>query len=531
MKRENLFNLIGLALLLVCFGLALQRIVMRSKAQAHEGAEHIRFAHWQLEGGLREAFNQLAREYESMHPGVTIEQVAIPERTYAQWVRTQLVGETITEIVQLGKGSDDEMLARFFTPLTDQADSPNPYNEGTPLAGRPLRETILDGMQGDMSYRPNLLEYYGIPVSMFTVRMFYNRTLWRNLFGDRPTPANYDEFLVLCEDVQAISKETGRNLIPIAGSQYNAPNLLNRLFSSQTQKLHKRIDRFRNLRPVAAEIGLYLLRDDWNLDDPDFTSGLTILREAAASFQPGYTQISRDDASFYFLQGRSLMITTGSWDSPSFRAQADFEIGVFNVPLPDRNHPRYGAGVLGIPSESETGTGLSFGIPRQTKHFDRALDFLHFLSSKKGNTTFSRVSGWLPSVIDVEAPDYVKPFLPETHGYVNGFAPDLGYPSGNTGRVVANQMSTLVGIAGSVDAFKNNVRAPIRTAMTQDIRRVIHNANLNINRQDIVLASLAGQGGATSEAKRNELLEAQNKIEANNVWMALELDTLAEASR
>lgn len=531
MKRENLLNFIGLALLLICFGIALQRIATRPGDKTEDGIERIRFSHWQLEGGLREAFDQLAREYESLHPGVKIEQVAIPERTYPQWLRTQLVGETITEIVQLGKGSDDEMLARFFTPLTDYADSPNPYNAGTELADRPLRDTILDGMQGEFSYRANLLDYYGIPVSMFTVRMFYNRTLWRNLFGDRPTPANYDEFIALCADVQTIRNQTGRNLIAIAGSQYNAPALLNRFFSSQTQHLNQRIDRFRNLRTTPTDIGIALLRGDWTIDDPGYTSGLTILREAAASFQPGYTQISRDDASFYFLQSSALMITTGSWDSPTFRSQADFDIGVFNLPIPQTDHPRFGAGVIGRPSESDTGTGLSFGIPRQTKNFDRAIDFLRFLASKPGNTTFTRVSGWLPSVVGVEAPEYVKPFLPESSGYVNGFDPSFAMPFGNTNRIVINDMNTLVGIGGSVEAYKDKIRAPLLSAVEQDIRRSIQNSNMNLNRQDVVLAALAATGSDNNRSKLSELLEAQNKIEAANAWMNLELQLRAAQAR
>ncbi len=424
------------------------------------------------------------------------------------------------------------MLARFFTPLTDYAEEPNPYNQATALAGRPLRETILDGMQGIYCYRPNLLDYYGVPVSMFTVRMFYNRTLWKNLFGDRPPPADYDEFLALCADVREIGRTTGRSLIPIAGSKDNAPPLLNRLFSSQTQRLHLSLDTFGNLRPGPADIGLGLLRGDWSIDDPGYASGLAIIRETAASFQPGYAQIGRDDASFYFLQSRALMIATGSWDSPSFRAQADFEIGVFSLPIPSPDHPRYGAGVLGRGSEAETGTGLSFGIPRATKNPGRAIDFLRFLASHPGNTTFSRVSGWLPAVAGVETPVEVKPFLPVTVGYVDGFEPGFYMPGSNTYRVLLNQMNVLVGPAGSVAAYQDRVRAPLREAVAEDLRRAVANAHLNVNRQDVVLAALArlGPGDShASDAKLDQLLEAQNKIEASNAWSLHELARLAEA--
>ncbi len=532
MKRENLSNYIGLFLLLACFAVALHRIATRPPSQPEDGTERIRFAHWQLEGGLREAFDKLAREYEALHPGVKIEQVAIPERTYAQWMRTQLVGETITELVQLGNGIDDEVLARFFTPLTEYTEQPNPYNTGTELAGVPLRDTILDGMQGESSYRPNLLEYYGIPVSMFTVRMFYNRTLWETMLGDAPTPSNYEEFLALCARVRTVSKETGRSVIPIAGSKANAPPLFERLFSSQVQRLNQSLDTLKTMRPAVTDISLSLLRGDWTLDDPAYTSGLQIVRETAAYFQPGYSQLARDDASFYFLQNRALMIATGSWDSPSFRAQADFEIGVFSLPLPTGDHPRFGRYMLGRSSEAETGTGLSFGIPKQTKNFDRALDFLHFLASKPGNSTFSRVSGWLPSVVGVEPAHYVQPFLPITDGYLEGFRPDMKIAGGNTARVIASANNILVGPTGSVQAFKDTIREPLKEAIQEDLGRFNHITTLNLNRQDVVLLAnemiqLHAGAPASAKKKTNELKESQSKLEATTAWTKHELTRLA----
>lgn len=533
MKREKISNYIGLFLLLACFAVAIHRIATRPSAQPTDGTERIRFSHWQLEGGLREAFDQLSREYEALHPGVKIEQVAIPERTYAQWMRTQLVGETITEIVQLGFGVDDEVLARFFTPLTDYVEQPNPYNAGTDLAGVPLRDTILDGMQGISCYSPNLLEYYGIPVSMFTVRMFYNRTLWETMLGDVPPPANYEEFIAICERVRKLSEESSRKIIPIAGSKSNAPPLLNRLFASQVQRLNQTLDTQKSMRPSVQELGISLLSGGWTIDDPAFTSALEITREAAAYFQPGYSQLARDDASFYFLQGRALMIATGSWDSPSFRAQADFEIGVFSLPIPTTEHPRYGRQMLGVASEAETGTGLSFGIPKQTRNFDRALDFLHFLVSKSRNATFSRVSGWLPATVGVEPAEYVRPFLPVTDGYLDGFGPEFRMGGGNAARVLASSNNVLVSPTGSVQAFKDTIREPFMEALRQDLQRTNHITTLNFNRQDAVL--LANEMLLThSEApdsvtrKINELRESQSKLEANTAWQEHELVRLAK---
>src|SRR5690606_25731840 len=185
--------------------------------------------------------------------------------------------------------------------------------------------------------------------------------------GDLPPPSSYDEFLSLCERVRTISRETGRAVIPVAGSKDNAPLLLERLFSSQVQRLHQELDPQKNMRPVVTEIALSLLQGRWSVDDPSYASGFEIMREAAAYFQPGYSTLARDDATYHLLQSRELMIATGSWDSPSFREQADFEIGVFTLPVPAPAHPRYGPYTLGRGSEAETGTGLSFGIPKRSE--------------------------------------------------------------------------------------------------------------------------------------------------------------------
>lgn len=539
MKRETLLNTVGIALLVACFALSLVRVAGRSSAARDPGVERIRFSHWQLEGGLRQAFDELSREYEAAHPGVVVEQVAIPERTYAQWLRTQLVGETVTDLVQLGIGADDELIARFFTPLTEHVERPNPHNRGTPLETTPLRDTILDGMQGGYSYRQALLEYYGVPVSMFTVRMFYNRTLWRSIFGDEPPPEDYDAFLAVCERVRAHGEKTGRSLIPVAGSKANAPMLVQRLAASQTQRLNQSQDTLRMLRPGVHDVFLGLLAEKWSLDDPAFTSALEITRETSAYFQPGYTQLAREDASFYFLQGRALMIATGSWDSPSFRAQADFEIGVFSLPVPSADHPRYGRHTLGRASEAETGTGLTFGIPRMTKNFDRALDFLLFLASHPGNTRFTQTSGWLPSVVGVEPPDHVKPFLPYSEGYVDGFDLILEGLGSHSKRLLAAESNRLVGAGGSVENFRSAIRAPLLATVRDDLERLIYNNTLNLTRQDVAAAAQhalarapdAPAGENSPAAKLSQLLEAQNKIEAQNAWYRHELDRTAAAAR
>ncbi|MFH1498891.1 MAG: extracellular solute-binding protein [Verrucomicrobiota bacterium] len=531
MNREKISTYIGLTLLMVCFAIALVQIFSRGQSPSGpDGRKIIRFAHWQLESGLREAMDVLAEEYEQLHPDVDIQQIAIPERIYPQWLRTQLVGGTASDIIELGTGMDDEMAARFFLPISQEVEKPNPYNTGTDLADTPWRETFIDGMVAGWNFRPTLLEYYGVPLSMFTIRIYYNEHLWKRIFGDEPPPSDYDGFMAACRRVNEYAASTGKPIIPIAGSKANGPMLIDRLFSSQTQKLMQEIAPLSSMRVNNTDIGVRLLQGAWSVDSPAYVDALHISREVGQLMQPGYASLGREDATFYFVQGRALMITTGSWDSPSFRAQSPFPIKVIDIPIPPTDHPRYGHNVQGPASESEISTGLSFGITRGSPHPDIALDFLRFITSRPGNTSFSRVSGWLPSVVAVEPSEELVPFLPRSEGYLGGFTSNLNSLGANTVRIVNSANNRLVGATGSVEQFQDVMRTELPQEVRADLERIIKTALVNINRQDVFAAAQLMLTGSDSvqaehaELKLSQIREGQAIQEANRAWIELELN-------
>ncbi len=532
MNRERILPVIGFALLFACFGIALTQVFKRQRSANNPDEVVIRIAHWQLESGIRDAIDTLARDYERLNPGVRIEQNPIPERIYPSWFKTQLVGGTAPDLIQVGKGSDDETLARFFSPLTEHVEKPNPYNAGTPLAGMPWRDTFVDGLASGESYKPNLLEYYGVPLSMVTIRMYYNVTEWKRILGDTPPPADYDAFVSICERVQAHAQKTGMTIFPIAGSNYGTPWFASQLIGSQTQRLAQRLDDNLLLRPHPTTNALQFLVGRWNLDEPEFINGLVLSRQIGRFAQPGFIQAARDDATFYFVQGRALMIVTGSWDAPSFRSLAPFEVGAFQLPMPSPDHPRFGVGVLGPVSESETPTGASFGLTRASPHPERALDFLHFLSSLEGNGTFSRVSNWLPAVIDVDLPPLVKPFAPVVDGYVNGIGIDVG-GGANVSRIVNANLNALFDANADIGKLQDILRTQLPRAVRQDVRRSHKQIGLNTARLDTLLAAqviLNARKHVASEHRRkqSELLEAQTMQELARAWIHHELETLPD---
>lgn len=398
---ERVMQWIGLALLGACFVIALGNILMARLQPAVAGGDQvtIRFAHWQLEGGVRDALDAIAEEYMQLHPQVQVVQIAVPERIYTNWLVTQLVGGTPPDIIQVGIGATTERLARFFVPLTSLANEPNPYNEGTDLEGVELRNTLFDGMQG--GYDTTLLEYYSVPISGYSVRMFYNLDLLERVTGERRIPATYRELLAVCEEVRRYNAEQGTSLVPIAGSKYNAPWLMPRLFGSQTQRLNFELN-------PPGDLGSDLLvraRDfregRWSLDTPEIRSGVRLMRDVGKHMQPGFMQLLRDDAALLFVQGGALMICTGSWDASSIRQQAVFPVAAGPIPLPATNDPEYGAFTLGAQTEAGTDAGVAFGLTRDSEHPETVKDFLRFLVSKAMNQLWTDVTDWVPAVVGV----------------------------------------------------------------------------------------------------------------------------------
>jgi raffinose/stachyose/melibiose transport system substrate-binding protein len=106
----------------------------------------IRFAHSGLEPAVVAAFDELAASYMARRPEVQVEQLTVPPRLYRSWIRTQLVGGTAPQLIELTPQVTQDLLSRFFLPLTPWIRSPNPYNAATPLQDVPWQSTFRDNL-------------------------------------------------------------------------------------------------------------------------------------------------------------------------------------------------------------------------------------------------------------------------------------------------------------------------------------------------------------------------------------------------
>lgn len=189
-------------------------IVSRKKSEPSPEETVIRLAHWQLEPGVREGFSEIAAEYEKLHPGVRIIQQAIPESTYGQWLSTQLMGGTAPDIVEVGMVDYSLLVvfySRYLLPLSPYITRPNPYNAGTEWENAPLYRTFKNGMIH--SFIPEVQEYMVMPLAMGSVRLFYNKTLLKELTGLDTPPAEYRAFMEVVL-YHRVAKDAERAALP-----------------------------------------------------------------------------------------------------------------------------------------------------------------------------------------------------------------------------------------------------------------------------------------------------------------------------
>jgi len=218
-----------------------------------------------------------------------------------------------------------------------------------------------------------------------------------------------------------------------------------------------------------------------------------------------------------FLQGQAAMLATGTWDAGGILQQAKFPIGAFQVPAFRRDDPRFGQWTLGPPSEAATFAALPFGLTRSSRHPERAVDFLRYLTSRRGNTQFAKISKWLPVIKGVPVPPEAEAFRPLTDGYIGGV--NLRVLGNRANEVMMQHMHLLSGGEASADRFIAQTQDQYEQGIGEEILRVARITHETVRQRDSVLAGLfhAGPAGDPARAKFDRLAASQLDSEAQRL--------------
>jgi ABC-type glycerol-3-phosphate transport system substrate-binding protein len=239
MSGAKLKHRVAVLILLSVFAGSAWHVFNRQQRLTKPDLIEIQLGHWLLHTGMREAFDSAITGYQQLHPNVRITQIPVPVRSYAAWSRTQLVGGTAPDITGM-LTLNEELISRYYLPLTPWLDQPNPYNAGTELAHVAWRETFIDGLSAMRNLTPTSGEVCGVTLQLNSLRLFYNEGLLRKLTGSAAPPADFAALMQIGRQVAAYNTRTGSRLVTIAGCGPYARQLFNVLLPSQTQRLTPR---------------------------------------------------------------------------------------------------------------------------------------------------------------------------------------------------------------------------------------------------------------------------------------------------
>jgi len=450
-ERKNRFrNSLGLVILAGAMGWSVVHVAHLafrgdSDSALLAGKTVIRFAHWQLEGRCVEALNQACRDYERHKlekdgVQVAVRQIEVPERAYEQWTRTQLIGRTAPDLIEMKGWTWKDLIVRYFVPLTEHVEQPNPWNAyfneqrdpnfDASLVGMAWRETYVDNMLGGWNW--DLRDYYGMPMSLFTVRIYANKSLMEQAAGVTEPPKTLGEFVNVCEKIRRYESRRRREdpdyrLVPIAGSDYTANVFRGRYWGMSVWDLLADFDRngdgwFDDAERMEA---LYEGRLDL-ATDPRIRIGFMSLYDLSRYFNSGFMAAKRDQSVLLFAQSKAAMVATGSWDAGSLwrEVAGDFEIMVFDFPIPAAGE-KYSRYIRHRITEAGTRAGFSMGLTRFSRNKELAIDFMRFLTSRYYCEKLNRRFRWFPAIRGARPDPILKAFTPQSEGIYNAYDPYL----------------------------------------------------------------------------------------------------------
>jgi ABC-type glycerol-3-phosphate transport system substrate-binding protein len=235
-------------------------------------------------------------------------------------------------------------------------------------------------------------------------------------------------------------------------------------------------------------------------------------------------QLNREQAAFYFAQGRALMFLGFSSDATGISRQASFPVRAFRNPPPAPGGTGFGANMIGPNAEGALFTYGTLGIPRSSPHPEVALDFLRFLTSQPEDRKFARISGSLPVIVGIEPEGPARDLMPDGRG----FPPGPTFTLGETGRVFGKNLNLLFGPKGSSDAFLAALGRELAGSMRADLQNAMRQTRRTVALNDTAIEAThqllrTGTPSAALQRKYQGLVETQNEQEANAYYVELRL--------
>jgi len=315
--------------------------------------------------------NQIIPAFEEKHPDINVEFKADPPAEYNAALNARLAGGTAGDLIT----------CRPFDASLDL------FNKGhlVPLNDLPGMENFSDVAKAAWQTDDGQTTFC-VPMASVIHGFIYNKQIFDEL--GLQEPKTLEEFYAVLDKI----KEDG-NYVPLAmgtADQWEAATM-----------------GFQNIGPnywKGEEGRQALIEGKAKLTDEAYVNVFRELAKWGPYMGDGYQAQKYPDTQNLFTLGRAAIYPAGSWDIPTFRAQADFELGAFPPPPPAGTDTCY------ISDHTDIGLGINAKSPK----VEAAKTFLSWVASPEFATIYANaLPGFFPlSNAPVEIEDEIaKEFL------------------------------------------------------------------------------------------------------------------------
>ena len=265
-----------------------------------------------------EQIGYILKKFNEKHPDIIIKFDPTEPAQYNDVIKAQLEGGTAPDLFYLRSHSASAALYNkgFLVRLNELSD---------------IQENFPEQMRKAWTTQKN--DIYGVPLMAVSHGIYYNASFFKKY--KLAIPETWEELMTLSEYIK------GLGIVPFAnatGDVWTVNGLI-----------------FQNLLPgfIGGEKARLEYYDGTRcFNDTDMVAAFQAIQDLSAYISKNQTLLKYADSLQLFLQGKSPMLFSGSWDIPFFESQTpDFDWRVFAIPPPQGKehyvtfHPDAGIGI------------------------------------------------------------------------------------------------------------------------------------------------------------------------------------------
>ncbi|MCI8416332.1 MAG: extracellular solute-binding protein [Lachnospiraceae bacterium] len=259
---------------------------------------------------------------------------------------------------------------------------------------------------------------YGVPFSMTTVAVLYNKTIYEEL--GLKAPETWEEFQANCQTL------VDNGYAAINHQNNNCVDWFPRLFWDQY------------CRDEIDTQGLTFEDGTMTFSSKSVQQGLIAMKEMwdAGYFPENSMTADLQGVQQAFIQGvlAQVMITPTNLEYIMDHAPEDMELATYVLP-----------GIAGLPTRSLGGASNIFAISATTEHPEEAVLLTKYLTSRKNYQTASSLRYTASGLVNMEFDDTMEDIMTAyNQASSNGFCPDIYVPTNVSAEINTTFMTDLL---------------------------------------------------------------------------------------